>query len=199
MCRCAESYVDTVSERTSYSPPPMTPTGTPNVVRSTSYHCRTEIERRGDDQRAAALVLDRQARDPGLAGARRQHDDAAALVRPPGGQRLRLVGPRLAVDARAERQLAVAAGAILDGVVAPAERAAHGRVGGRGRAETGGARVPETAGRHRRAGRQAGHLDRAASKLQGGEWATWTTWTRRLLREAATLSAEPRAVKQSIA
>ena len=67
------------------------------------------------DERAAPPILDGQAGDPGLAGARREHDDAAALVRPPGGQRLGLVGPRLAPDARALGQLAVAAGAILDG------------------------------------------------------------------------------------
>ena len=39
-----------------------------------------QIERGGDDQRAAALVVDGQAGDPGLARAGRQDDDAASLV-----------------------------------------------------------------------------------------------------------------------
>ncbi len=66
MCRCAESYVDTVSGSTWYSPPPMTPTGTPNVVRSTSYHWRTRssvgattsvLRRRSSIARHATHVL----------------------------------------------------------------------------------------------------------------------------------------------
>ena len=132
-----------------------------------------EIERRGDDQRAAPLVLDGEAGDPGLARARRQHDDAAALVGPPGRQRLGLVGARLAVDARAQLELAVAARAILDGAVGAAERAPHRRVRGRGRAEAGRARVPQAFGRRGRAGRQARDLDRAASKRERGQRGNW--------------------------
>ena len=88
---------------TSYSPPPITPTGDAEGRAQHVVPLAHEIERRRQHQRAAPPVVDGEAGDPGLAGARRQHDHAAVLARLPGRERLGLVGARLAADARAAR------------------------------------------------------------------------------------------------
>ena len=153
-----------------------------------------EIERRRDDQRAAPLVVDRQAGDVGLARAGRQHDDAAAL-RAPARPRAPRSGTGAARGARARPARARRSRARDPRRRRPprAERAPHRRVGGRGRAEAGRARVPQAAGRRGRAGRQAADLDGAASKRE-----RWQCAVRSIRRRAeaelerADRSAPPR-------
>ena len=148
----------------------MTPTGTPKVVRSTSYHWRTRssvgattsvLRRRSSIARHATYVL------PAPVG---KHDDAAVAPRLPRRQRLGLVGARLAADQRAPLQLRVAARPVVDGDGALAgaggQRAPQVGVRGGRRAEARRARVPQAAGELRRVGGQAAQLEGSADERQ---------------------------------
>ena len=86
----------------------------PNVVAQQVVPLAHEIE-----VGASTSVLRRRSsiarqRHLGLSRAGGEHHHAAVLVGLPGGERLGLIGPRLAPDARALGQLAVPAGPILD-------------------------------------------------------------------------------------
>ena len=126
-----------------------------------------EIERRRDDERAAPLVVDGQERDVGLAGARRQDDDAAAAMRAPRRERLGLVRPRLAVDASARGELRVAARSVVVRDLRGDERAHDVGVRDRGGAVAPGARVPRAGGRCADSVRPAAHFERAGHERDG--------------------------------
>ena len=71
-----------------------------------------EVERGGDDEGAAPLVVDGEDRDVALPGPRRQDHHTAALLPAPRLEGLRLVRARLPVHARARRELGVPAGLV---------------------------------------------------------------------------------------
>ena len=126
-----------------------------------------EIERGREDDGAAPPILDGQAGEPGLARARRQDDDAAALVRAPGLESLGLIRPRLAAHARARRQLVVAARPILDVEGRAREGPPYGRVGDGGRAVASRARIPHAL--RRRRGRRGGKAPQLQCPAREGQ------------------------------
>ena len=74
-----------MSARTSCSPPPTRPTGPPNETREKIVPLAHQIERRRDDQRAAALVVDGHASPRGSCRRRwaaRRRLDLALVAKP---------------------------------------------------------------------------------------------------------------------
>src|SRR5690554_1770378 len=72
-----------------------------------------EIEGRRDDERGAAIMIDRHQRELAFAGAGREDDEAAPARFYKSRERLFLIGPRRAVDLKAGAELEVAPGAIV--------------------------------------------------------------------------------------
>ena len=155
----------TVIGCTSWSPPPTTPIGHAERRAQQVVPLAHEIERRRDDERAPADVVDRQDGDVRLARAGRQHDDAASAGCAPRVERLGLVGARLAVDARAGGELGVAARVVVNVERRVAERGDDLGVRDRRRAEARRALVPfERCRNARLIAREAAQLDRSGAE-----------------------------------
>jgi hypothetical protein len=127
-----------------------------------------EVERRGDDQRAATPFVDRHDRDVTLAGARRQDHDAAPLRLLERVERLALKGPRLPVGPDAEVELGVFARLVLDVEPEVFEREDQGSVGARRRPKAAAARIPPArAGQAEEGLRDAAKLERSCNEMHG--------------------------------